>query len=152
MLRRRFVQSVSLRDRLEAFAEEARAKAELMPPGPERDELKKIRQADVAAHLDDWANSPGSYGFSRLAIGPALRRHAGHKSMEIHHAGSRPTRRAPQQYFTGTVWQDPIVATPAPARVVNNGAVLRQVNRASRSDRRTPSGHWSPLIAVHWEH
>jgi hypothetical protein len=44
MLRRRFVQSVSLRDRLEAFAEEARAKAELMPPGPERDEmLRKIR-------------------------------------------------------------------------------------------------------------
>ncbi len=40
--------------------------------------------------------------------------------MEIHHAGSRPTRRAPQQYFTGTVWQDPIVATPAPARVVAN--------------------------------
>jgi len=38
--------------------------------------------------------------------------------MEIHPAGSRPTRRAPQQYFTGTVWQDPIAATPAPARVV----------------------------------
>jgi hypothetical protein len=60
MLRRRFVQAVSLRDRLEAFAEEARAKAERMPPGPERDEmLKKVRQADVAADLDDWANSPG---------------------------------------------------------------------------------------------
>ena len=40
--------------------------------------------------------------------------------MEIHLAGSRPTRRAPTQYFTGTVWQDPIVATPAPARVVSN--------------------------------
>ena len=40
--------------------------------------------------------------------------------MEIHHAGSRPTRRAPQQYFTGTVLQDPIVATPAPARLVAN--------------------------------
>jgi quercetin dioxygenase-like cupin family protein len=38
--------------------------------------------------------------------------------MDIHLAGSRPTRRAPQEYFTGTVWQDPIVATPAPARVV----------------------------------
>jgi len=40
--------------------------------------------------------------------------------MDIHHAGSRPTRRAPQQYFTGTVWQDPIIATTAPARVVAN--------------------------------
>jgi hypothetical protein len=60
MLRRRFVQSVSLQDRLAAFAEEARAKAVLMPPGPERDELlKKIRRVDIASHLDDWANSSG---------------------------------------------------------------------------------------------
>ena len=40
--------------------------------------------------------------------------------MDIHLAGSRPTRRPPTQYFTGTVWQDPIVATPTPARVVSN--------------------------------
>jgi quercetin dioxygenase-like cupin family protein len=40
--------------------------------------------------------------------------------MDIHLAGSHPTRRAPKEYFTGTVWQDPIVATPAPARVVAN--------------------------------
>jgi quercetin dioxygenase-like cupin family protein len=39
--------------------------------------------------------------------------------MKIHPAGSRPTRRAPQQYFTGTVWQDPIIATEAPARIVS---------------------------------
>ena len=32
-------------------------------------------------------------------------------------AGSRPTRRAPKDYFTGTVWQDPIVAAQAPARL-----------------------------------
>ena len=38
--------------------------------------------------------------------------------MDIHLAGSRPTRRAPKEYFTGTVWQDPIVAAPAPARIV----------------------------------
>ncbi len=31
--------------------------------------------------------------------------------MDIHLAGSRPTRRAPKEYFTGTVWQDPIIAT-----------------------------------------
>jgi quercetin dioxygenase-like cupin family protein len=37
--------------------------------------------------------------------------------MEIHTAGSRPTRRGPPDYFTGTVWQDPIVAAPAPARL-----------------------------------
>jgi quercetin dioxygenase-like cupin family protein len=40
--------------------------------------------------------------------------------MEINPAGSRPTRRAPKEYFTGTVWQDPIIATAAsPARVLS---------------------------------
>ncbi len=38
--------------------------------------------------------------------------------MDIHLAGSRPTRRAPKEYFTGTVLQDPIVATTLPARLV----------------------------------
>jgi len=38
--------------------------------------------------------------------------------MDIHLAGSRPTRRAPKEYFTGTVLQDPIIATEAPARIV----------------------------------
>ena len=38
--------------------------------------------------------------------------------MDIHLAGSRPTtRRASSDYFTGTVWQDPIITPPAPARV-----------------------------------
>ena len=40
--------------------------------------------------------------------------------MDIHLAGSRPTRRAPAEYFVGTVWQDPIIATEAPARVASN--------------------------------
>lgn len=38
--------------------------------------------------------------------------------MDMHRAGSRPTRRASADYFTGTVWQDPIVVAEAPARVV----------------------------------
>jgi quercetin dioxygenase-like cupin family protein len=37
--------------------------------------------------------------------------------MEFHLAGSRATRRAPKESFTGTVWQDPIIEAPAPARV-----------------------------------
>ena len=40
--------------------------------------------------------------------------------MQIYPAGSRPTRRAPAENFTGTVWQDPVIAAPAPARVVIN--------------------------------
>ena len=39
--------------------------------------------------------------------------------MHIHLAGSRPTRRAPKEYFTGTVWQDPIIVAEAPARIVS---------------------------------
>jgi quercetin dioxygenase-like cupin family protein len=39
--------------------------------------------------------------------------------MDIHPAGSRPTRRAPKEYFTGTVLQDPIIATTLPARIVS---------------------------------
>jgi len=37
--------------------------------------------------------------------------------MDIHAAGSRPTRRAPKENFTGSVLQDPINMAPAPARL-----------------------------------
>ena len=40
--------------------------------------------------------------------------------MDIHLAGSRPSRRAPKENFIGTVWQDPIVTPQAPARLVAN--------------------------------
>lgn len=37
--------------------------------------------------------------------------------MDIHPCGSAPSRRAPAEWFTGTVWQDPIVEAPSPANV-----------------------------------
>ena len=37
--------------------------------------------------------------------------------MKITQGGTVPTRRAPQDYFTGTVWQDPVNEAPEPARV-----------------------------------
>ena len=37
--------------------------------------------------------------------------------MEVTRCGSTPTRRGPADYFTGTVWQDPIIEAPAPARI-----------------------------------
>src|SRR6185312_15186916 len=37
--------------------------------------------------------------------------------MEIRSAASAPTRKVSSDYFTGTVWQDPIADAPAPARV-----------------------------------
>jgi len=60
MKRRRVKQTQSLQDRLATWAEEVREQAARLPPGPERDTLlKKLRQADTASHLEDWANSPG---------------------------------------------------------------------------------------------
>lgn len=35
--------------------------------------------------------------------------------MDIIKAGTRPTLKARADYFTGTVWQDPIIEAPAPA-------------------------------------
>ena len=58
-VRRRLIQTTSLQERLTAFAEEARRKAKSVV-GREREELlRKARHADTAAHIDDWANSPG---------------------------------------------------------------------------------------------
>ena len=37
--------------------------------------------------------------------------------MKIIKADSRPTRKASSEYFTGTVWQDPIIEADEPARV-----------------------------------
>jgi quercetin dioxygenase-like cupin family protein len=37
--------------------------------------------------------------------------------MDIAVSGSKPTRRGPADSFTGTVFQDPIIETPAPARI-----------------------------------
>jgi len=58
--RRHFKQSISFQDRLARFAQDARDEAAKFPPGIEREDmLRKARQADTAAHLDDWAKSPG---------------------------------------------------------------------------------------------
>ena len=58
--RRRFKQSIAFKDRLAAFAQDLRDEAARMPPSRKRGELlRRARQADTAAHLDEWARSPG---------------------------------------------------------------------------------------------
>lgn len=58
--RRRFKQQVTLQDRIVEWAIGIREQANQMRPGPQRDELlRKLRQAETAMHLEDWANSPG---------------------------------------------------------------------------------------------
>jgi hypothetical protein len=60
MQRRRFKNVLSFPDRLANEADRLRKAAEALAPGPERDELiKKARQADITAHMDEWLSSPG---------------------------------------------------------------------------------------------
>src|ERR1700741_3787295 len=40
--------------------------------------------------------------------------------MKITPSGTLATRRGPADWFTGTVWQDPIIEAPAPARIRAN--------------------------------
>ena len=37
--------------------------------------------------------------------------------MDIFRAGSKPTKKSSSEWFTGTVWQDPIIEAPEPSRV-----------------------------------
>ena len=58
--RRRHKQTISFKDRLADWAEKIREQAAQIPPGTDREEmLRRASQADTAAHLDEWANSPG---------------------------------------------------------------------------------------------
>jgi len=59
MLGRRFNEK-PLKERLLDEARTLREQARLLPFGAVRDAaLKKARQAEAAAHMDDWLNSPG---------------------------------------------------------------------------------------------
>jgi hypothetical protein len=58
--RRRFKQTKSLKERLLERAEQLREEAKLLPYGLVRDAIiKRARQAEAAAHMDEWLNSPG---------------------------------------------------------------------------------------------
>ncbi|SHN80539.1 hypothetical protein SAMN05444170_4413 [Bradyrhizobium erythrophlei] len=60
MQRRRFKQTLTFPYRLKNFAEDLKAKAAKLRPGPEREALlRRARRADTASHIDEWANSPG---------------------------------------------------------------------------------------------
>ena len=60
LTRRRFKQTTSLQRRLEEHARQARERAHKLPPGREQDALlKRARQDETVAHLDEWLNSPG---------------------------------------------------------------------------------------------
>jgi hypothetical protein len=58
--RRRFDHSSAFPEKLTAWANQVRAQAANLPPGREPDMLlRRARQADTAAHLAEWVNSPG---------------------------------------------------------------------------------------------
>ena len=52
--------STSTTERLMESAAQARAEAATLPPGPARRELlRRAREAETTAHLNDWLTSPG---------------------------------------------------------------------------------------------
>jgi len=57
--------------------------------------------------------------------------------MYIFASGSKQTRRGPADSFTGTVWQDPIIEAPAPARI--------RCNRVSFEPGARTAWHTHPL-------
>src|SRR5260370_9514046 len=58
-------------------------------------------------------------------------------AMNITASGSVPTRRGAADSFTGTVWQDPIIDAPAPARI--------PATRVSFEPRARTAWHTHPL-------
>ncbi|RTE88064.1 hypothetical protein D6B98_38175 [Bradyrhizobium sp. LVM 105] len=60
MQRRRFTHTKSLKERLLEEATKLKEEAKLLPHGPLREAAtKRARQAEIAAHMDDWLASPG---------------------------------------------------------------------------------------------
>ena len=60
MQRRRLKHVLPFPDRLAQEAERLREEAERLPHGPDREMLlRKARQADTTAHLNEWLSSPG---------------------------------------------------------------------------------------------
>lgn len=58
--RRRIIQTLPLRERVELWADNLRNQAALLPPGRQREALlQKVKAAQAASHLDAWANSVG---------------------------------------------------------------------------------------------
>jgi hypothetical protein len=60
MLRRRFKQPFTLKDRLAQEIEQLRDQAKNMKPGVALDQvLRRIRQNQTASSMNDWLGSPG---------------------------------------------------------------------------------------------
>jgi hypothetical protein len=60
MKRRRIKHEASFEERLAEHARRLKEQAKALPPGKERDGLmRRARQAEVTAHLNQWLSSPG---------------------------------------------------------------------------------------------
>jgi hypothetical protein len=69
--RRRFKQTKPLKERLLDEAQILRDELKLLPYGPVRDAaLKKARQIEAAANMDDWLKSAGLLRKKNDTLGP----------------------------------------------------------------------------------
>src|SRR5260370_23113791 len=69
----------------------------------------------------------------------------GHAFMDIKPLGSTASRRMPPESFTGTVWQNPIIEAPAPARI--RGAWVRFEPRARTAWHTHPLGQTLHVVS-----
>jgi hypothetical protein len=59
-MKRRRIKQASFEERLAEHARRLKEQAKALPPGKERDGLmRRARQAEVTAHLNQWLSSPG---------------------------------------------------------------------------------------------
>jgi hypothetical protein len=69
MQRNRFTQTITLADRLADEAERLRQKARTVPVGGERDSLlRKARQLETAAHVNEWLSQGNPWTADYLKI------------------------------------------------------------------------------------
>jgi hypothetical protein len=60
MKRRHFTHTTTLEERLAREAERLRQEAKGTPPGIERERMiRRVRQAEIALHVNEWLSSPG---------------------------------------------------------------------------------------------
>src|SRR5215813_4851996 len=92
---------------------------EVIPPPPR---LRAANRSASVTHLRPRLNVRPMLSSDR-GLTSDLRRctsesvSAGGGIMDIKPSGSVPSRRMPDDWFTGTVWQDPIIEAPTPARI-----------------------------------
>jgi len=98
--------------------------------------------------LPHIARGPGRrvrFGPPAIRVRSAATQLEEHADMDIKPLGSTPSRRMGADSFTGTVWQEPIIEAPAPARI--RGAWVRFEPKARTAWHTHPLGQTLHVVS-----